>query len=104
MDYSLGPIHQKRGSFHTAYALPKSNNPARKVRYRLLDLMLTINRVQDVAAEPIERGHFAVVDLLREERAVFELPEDCPVEEVHGMVESTFAVRALHVSARLWVV
>lgn len=52
----------------------------------------------------VEKKEFAVIDLLREEKAFFEMPDGVDADYVHSMIESTFNSRALRISARTWVV
>ena len=96
-----------RGAFHGAYSLPKERRDmAKKHRHRLLDLLLgictkTMPAFMDHAAPDIE---FAVIDLLREEKAFFEMPEGVDIDYVHSMIESTFNSRSLRIDDNTWVV
>jgi hypothetical protein len=95
-----------RGAFHGAYALPKeARDLHRKHQHRLLDLLIVIStkthpQFMAAAAEK----EFAVIDLLREEKAFFEMPDGVTPEYVHSMIESTFNSRSLRIAARTWVV
>lgn len=96
-----------RGAFHGAYSLPKERRDMmRKHRHRLLDLLIGIStkampQFMDHAEDKIE---FAVIDLLREEKAFFEMPDGIDTEYVHSMIESTFNSRALRIDANTWIV
>ena len=95
-----------RGAFHGAYSLPKERRDMmRKHRHRLLDLLIGIStkRMPEFMIHADEK-EFAVIDLLREEKAFFEMPEGIDTAYVHSMIESTFNSRALQIDANTWVV
>ena len=98
---------EKRGNFHVPYASRAGAefDQRREKTHRLMDLMIVIegNGHPDFA-EKIAANDFAVVDVLREERGLFELPEGTTPEQITAMIQSTFNARALRVSPRVWIV
>ena len=77
----------------------------RKHQHRLLDLLIGIaTKTQEQFMDAAEKTEFAVIDLLREEKAFFEMPDGVDADYVHSMIESTFNSRALRISSRTWVV
>lgn len=95
-----------RGAFHGAYALPKAARDLhRKHQHRLLDLLIGITtKTQPQFMAAAGEKEFAVIDLMREEKAFFEMPDGVTPEYVHSMIESTFNSRSLRIAARTWVV
>lgn len=95
-----------RGAFHGAYALPTERRDMhRKHQHRLLDLLIGITtKTMPQFMDGAEKTEFAVIDLLREEKAFFEMPPGVDVDYVQSMIESTFNSRALRISSRTWVV
>lgn len=106
MNEPFTPMTTSRGAFHGAYALPADRRDLhRKHQHRLLDLLIgistkTMPQFMDGAASK----EFAVIDLLREEKAFFEMPDGVDVDYIGSMIESTFNSRALRISSRTWVV
>lgn len=106
MNAPYAPMETKRGAFHGAYALPAERRDLhRKHQHRLLDLLIGIaTKTQEQFMDGASEKEFAVIDLLREEKAFFEMPEKVDADYVHSMIESTFNSRALRISSRTWVV
>lgn len=100
------PTAPARGAFHGAYALPKEQRDIpRKHQHRLLDLLIGIStKTQPQFMAAAGEKEFAVIDLLREEKAFFEMPAGVTPEYVHSMIESTFNSRSLRIASRTWVV
>lgn len=95
-----------RGAFHGAYSLPKERRDMmRKHQHRLLDLLIGIcTKTMPQFMVNAEKTEFAVIDLLREEKAFFEMPQGIDTAYVHSIIESTFNSRALQIDANTWVV
>jgi hypothetical protein len=95
-----------RGAFHGAYALPKERRDMhRQHQHRLLDLLIGIAvKTSPTFMDSSDAKGFAVIDLLREEKAFFEMPDGVDADYVQSMIESTFNSRSLRISQRTWVV
>ena len=100
------PDSAGRGAFHGAYALPAERRDMhRKHQHRLLDLLIGIStKTMPQFMDGTAAQEFAVIDLLREEKAFFQMPDGVDTAYVQSMIESTFNSRALRISSRTWVV
>ena len=106
MNAPYTPMTTTRGAFHGAYALPAERRDLhRKHQHRLLDLLIGIaTKTQEQFMDGAQAKEFAVIDLLREEKAFFEMPDGVDAEYLQSMIESTFNSRALRINSRTWVV
>ena len=77
----------------------------RKHQHRLLDLLIGIcTKAMPQFMDSAGKDEFAIIDLLREEKAFFEMPAGIDADYVQSMIESTFNSRALRIASRTWVV
>lgn len=100
-----GGTVNRRGNFHTRYALDQSKLDHRHDGWRLLDCLLTV--VPQTHAQFFDdaiSGEFAVLDTVTMEKAFFEMPHGCTPEKVTNMAQSHFAATAHQIAPKLWIV
>lgn len=91
-----------RGNFHSAYTQEANG----RTPPRLLDYLLQIKRPGDAGyfQAPFDGDEFAVVDLVRQEKAFFERPAKMDSLGVHRLIQSLFEAMPLEVSPGVFVV
>ena len=98
-------LHGLRGTFHSHYAVARSNEPRNFKRPRLLECLLTIVPFGDAGYfGPYAENEFAVVDMDTNEKAWLEIPPGSTPEILHRIIESHFARLARRVTESVWVV
>ena len=98
-------LHGLRGTFHSRYAMARSNEPGNNKRPRLLECLLTVVPFGDSTYfGPCAANEFAVVDMDTGEKAWLEIPPGYTPEILHRIIESHFARLARRVTESVWVV
>ena len=97
--------HAQRGTFHDSYIIPAGHRDRQNKPPRLLDCLLCVAQRDDPQYFfPCEESEFAVIDSVTKEKAWFELPAGASPEALTAMIEKAFALPALRVAPKLWVV
>ena len=104
-DMFSDPAQTLRGTFHARYSVPKDQRPCTSTMHRLLDCLLTwaAEGDPDFLASP-RSFEFAVVDVVRKEKAWFEIPAGYTPEMITGMISSSFNATTCQVGKRIWFV
>lgn len=93
-------LRQKRGTFGSAYALPKDK---KKVRLMALELR-TVKCGGSGYLDQAAREEFIVLDSRTLEKAWFEWPDAMTVNEVTEKISGHFGASAHRVGAAFWIV